>query len=153
MKWYNSIAVVYFLRSVRKVKKKFPKRLYVYNLFGNFFLYLDYHNCIIRLARFRGKDKHEFFDNQQIDERGVVRVTFMSPILSGQKNGMINGMINDTEKMIYRRIISSPGISAVSLADEFDKSVRTIMRILKHLMELKIIEYRGPKKTGGYFGL
>ena len=34
-------------------------------LFGKDFFY--YHNCIIRLARFRGKDKREFIDNQQIE--------------------------------------------------------------------------------------
>lgn len=83
------------------------------------------------------------------DEMGVVRVIFMRPNLSGLKNGTIN----ETEKMIYNRIISSPGISAVTLANEFDKSVRTIMRILKHLVDLNIIEYRGSKKTGGYFSL
>lgn len=95
------------------------------------------------------------------DERGVVKVIFMRPNLSGHKNGTINGTINDTindtikesEKLIYNRIVSSPGISAVALADEFNKSVRTIMRVLKHLVELNIIEYRGSKKTGGYFSL
>ena len=83
------------------------------------------------------------------DERGVVKVIFMRPNLSGHKNGTIN----ESEKLIYNRIISSPGISAVALADEFNKSVRTIMRVLKHLVELNIIEYRGSKKTGGYFSL
>lgn len=95
------------------------------------------------------------------DERGVVKVIFMRPNLSGHKNGTINGMINDTindtinenERLIYNRIVSSPGISAVTLADEFGKSVRTIMRVLKHLVDLNIIEYRGSKKTGGYFSL
>ncbi len=91
------------------------------------------------------------------DERGVVRVTFMRPNLSGHKNdtiyGTINGTINEGEKQICNRIAASPGISAVALADESGKSVRTIMRILKRLAELNIIEYRGPKKTGGYFRL
>ena len=95
------------------------------------------------------------------DERGVVKVIFMRPNLSGHKNGTINGMINDTindtinenERLIYNRIVSLPGISAVTLADEFGKSVRTIMRVLKHLVDLNIIEYRGSKKTGGYFSL
>jgi len=91
------------------------------------------------------------------DERGVVRVTFMRPDLLGRKNGTINGTINDTindsEKLIYNRIVASPGISAVALADEFDKSIITIKRALKHLIELNIIEYRGSKKTGGYFSL
>lgn len=80
-------------------------------------------------------------------------VIFMRPNLSGHKNGTINGTINDTEQMIYNRIVSSPGISAVTLADDFGKSIRTVMRVLKHLADLNIIEYRGSKKTGGYFSL
>jgi ATP-dependent DNA helicase RecG len=95
------------------------------------------------------------------DEMDVVRVTFMRPNLSGHKNDTINdtinGTINDTikgtEKLIYNRIVSSPGISAVALADEFEKSLRTIMRSLKILVDLNVIEYRGSKKTGGYFSL
>ncbi len=95
------------------------------------------------------------------DEMDVVRVTFMRPNLSGHKNDTINdtinGTINDTikgtEKLIYNRIVSSPGISVVALADEFEKSLRTIMRSLKILVDLNVIEYRGSKKTGGYFSL
>lgn len=87
------------------------------------------------------------------DERGVVKVIFMRPNLSGHKNDTINGTINENERLIYNRIVSLPGISAVTLADEFGKSVRTIMRVLKHLVDLNIIEYRGSKKTGGYFSL
>lgn len=93
------------------------------------------------------------------DESGVVRVTFMRPNLLSHKNdtindtinGTINDTINDNEKMIYDRIVSSPGISAVALANEFGKSVRTIMRALKTLVDLNRIEYRGSKKKGGYF--
>ena len=77
----------------------------------------------------------------------------MRPNLSGHKNGTINDTINDNEKLIYNRIVSSPGISAVTLANEFGKSIITIKRALKHLVELNIIEYRGSKKTGGYFSL
>ena len=75
----------------------------------------------------------------------------MRPDLLSHKNDTINDTINDNEKLIYNRIVSSPGISAVTLANELGKSVRTIMRALKHLVDLNIIEYRGSKKTGGYF--
>ena len=91
------------------------------------------------------------------DERGVVRVTFKRPNLLSQKNEPINDTINDTingnEKLIYDHIVSSPGISAVTLADELDKSVITIKRALKNLVDQSKIEYRGSKKTGGYFRL
>lgn len=78
---------------------------------------------------------------------------YVEPKYQPKLNGTINGTINDTEKLIYNCIITSPCISAVALANEFDKSIRTVMRVLKHLMELNIIEYRGSKKTGGYFSL
>ncbi len=91
------------------------------------------------------------------DERGVLRVVLKRPNLLDQKNDTINdtinGTINDNEKLIYNRIISSPGISAVALADEFEKSIITIKRALKILVDLKLIEYRGSKKTGGYYSL
>jgi len=87
------------------------------------------------------------------DERGVVRVTFTRPNLSGHKNDTIKDTIKDNDKMIYNRIVSSPGISAVALADEFGKSIITIKRALKILVDLNMIEYRGSKKTGGYFSL
>ena len=81
----------------------------------------------------------------------------MRPNLSGHKNGTINDTINDTinptEKLIYKRIVSSPGISAVVLAAEMNRSIITIKRALKHLVDLNIVEYRGSKKTGGYFTL
>lgn len=92
------------------------------------------------------------------DERGLVRVTLVRPNLSGHKNESINEPINEpindpingtikgTEKLIYNRIVSSPEISAVALVDEFGKRLRTIMRSLKILVDLNVIEYRGSKK-------
>ena len=80
-------------------------------------------------------------------------MTFMRPNLSGHRNDTINDTINNNEKLIYNRIVSSPGISAVALADEFGKSIITIKRALKILVDMKKIEYRGSKKTGGYFSL
>ena len=87
------------------------------------------------------------------DERGVVKVTFIRPDLSGHNNGTINDTINDNERLIYNRIVLSPGISAVALANEFSKSIITVKRALKTLVDLNVIEYRGSKKTGGYFSL
>lgn len=87
------------------------------------------------------------------DERGVVKVTFIRPDLSGHNNGTINDTINDNERLIYNRIVLSPGISAVALANEYSKSIITVKRALKTLVDLNVIEYRGSKKTGGYFSL
>lgn len=66
------------------------------------------------------------------DERGVVKVTFIRPDLSGHNNGTINDTINDNERLIYNRIVLSPGISAVALANEYSKSIITVKRALKN---------------------
>lgn len=61
--------------------------------------------------------------------------------LSDHKNDTITG----TEKLIYDHISSSPGISAVTLAKDIGKSIITIKRFLKTLVDLNKIEYRGAK--------
>ena len=81
------------------------------------------------------------------DENGVVRVTIIRPDLTGFKNDTIN----DFGKLIYQDVVYSPGISAVTLAAKTGKSITTIKRTLKNLINNNLIEYRGSKKTGGYF--
>ena len=81
------------------------------------------------------------------DENGVVRVTIIRPDLTGFKNDTIN----DFGKLIYQDVVYSPGISAVTLAAKTGKSITTIKRTLKNLINNNLIEYRSSKKTGGYF--
>ncbi len=102
------------------------------------------------------------------DERGVVRVTFMRPNLSGQKNEPINGTINgqndpingqndpinilsEVEKEVLRIVRENAGISRISIVPIIRKSEVTVKRALRTLVKNGLIEYRGSKKTGGYF--
>jgi predicted HTH transcriptional regulator len=94
------------------------------------------------------------------DERGVVRVTFMRPNLSGQKVDPINDPINDPikllskiEKDVFHIVKGYPGISRVNIVPIIGKSEATVKRALKTLCEMGFIEYRGSNKTGGYFSL
>lgn len=68
----------------------------------------------------------------------------MRPNLSNHRNETINGTINDTisdnEKFIYNRIVASPGIGAVALANEFGRSIITVKRALKTLMVLNKLD-------------
>jgi ATP-dependent DNA helicase RecG len=48
-------------------------------------------------------------------------------------------------------IQSSPGITANLLIEKTNKSVRTIRRSVKFLIDKNFVEYRGSKKTGGYY--
>ena len=69
-----------------------------------------------------------------------------------QSNGEINGKING-EKKIILAIAGHPGIKRDGLLLETQIPLRTIDRILRHLREGADakIEYRGSKKTGGWF--
>ena len=69
-----------------------------------------------------------------------------------QLNGEINGEING-EKKIILAIAGHPGIKRDGLLLETQIPLRTIDRILRHLREGADakIEYRGSKKTGGWF--
>ena len=62
-------------------------------------------------------------------------------------NGGINGGINE----LYNFIKENEGLSAVVLGEKLNIPLRTIQRWIKQLKDENKIEYRGSKKTGGYF--
>ncbi|MBD5243838.1 MAG: winged helix-turn-helix transcriptional regulator [Barnesiella sp.] len=86
------------------------------------------------------------------DERGVVRVTFKRPNLLSQKNEPIKSL-KEVENIVLSIIKNNPGISRIKIIPLINKSEATIRRALKALGEMGYIEYRGSKKTGGYFRL
>ena len=65
----------------------------------------------------------------------------------------INGEINakSGEIKIYDAIAENPGIKREKLLLITGIPLRTIDRIVKRLIEIKKIEYRGSKRTGGWF--
>ncbi|TGY05329.1 MULTISPECIES: MarR family transcriptional regulator [Muribaculum] len=65
--------------------------------------------------------------------------------------GTLNGTLNDTERVVLDFIQSSPGITANLLIEKTNKSVRTIRRSVKSLIDKNFVEYRGSKKTGGHY--
>lgn len=90
------------------------------------------------------------------DERGVVKVIFMRPDLSGHKNGTINGtikMLSEVENNILDIVKEHPGISRKNIIPIIWKSEATVKRALKALGEMGFVEYRGSNKTGGYFSV
>lgn len=66
-------------------------------------------------------------------------------------NGRLNGTINGAIKEVYDYIQSNQGASAVDMENKLNIPLRTLQRWLKELKEKELIEYRGSKKTGGYF--
>lgn len=59
--------------------------------------------------------------------------------------------LKEIERKIYFEIKAYPGIRKVSLIPMVGKSEATVKRVLKQLSKNNLIEYRGSKKTGGYF--
>ena len=54
--------------------------------------------------------------------------------------------INDTIK-------SNPGISLIGIVEKVGRSRATVARIVAALKKEGCVEYRGSKKTGGYFSV
>ena len=88
--------------------------------------------------------------------KGFFTVTFMKRVKSnsandGTLNGTLNDTLNDTEQFVFNSIKATPGITANALIQQSNKSVRTIRRVVKQLIDNGLIEYVGSKKTGGYY--
>jgi ATP-dependent DNA helicase RecG len=70
-----------------------------------------------------------------------------------KREGVSNEGLNNRHKLIIRAITDNPGINAKNLSETIQIPVSTLERDLKHLIERKIIERKGSKKTGGYVSL
>lgn len=84
--------------------------------------------------------------------KGFFTVTFMKRAKTNSAtDGTLNDTLNDTEKLVFEFIKAIPGITANTIIEQSGKSVRTIRRVVKQLTPKGLIEYRGSKKTGGYY--
>ena len=94
-----------------------------------------------------GRDNFQFLDN-------FIRISIpYNPDLehetiNGGTNGGINGGINGA---IKKAIVDNAGIDVARLAAVLGKSRRTVERAIARLKQQGVIEYRGSKKTGGYY--
>jgi ATP-dependent DNA helicase RecG len=69
-------------------------------------------------------------------------------------NGTINGTINDGIKNIYavfEMVNEKPGINMIELISKTGKGKTTVHRYVSILKDNEIIEYKGARKTGGYY--
>jgi ATP-dependent DNA helicase RecG len=85
-------------------------------------------------------------------------LTIENDTLSDELNELldtINDTISDTIKTRYQNIIKilikSPGLRANNLAGELKVSDVTIRRDMQKLFKQGIVEFKGSKKTGGYY--
>lgn len=66
-------------------------------------------------------------------------------------NGPINDTINDTQSLILNLIKERQGIDRKEISIEIKKTLVTVSRYIASLKARNLIEYRGSRKTGGYY--
>ena len=65
----------------------------------------------------------------------------------------INHVAETTSETIIDTIKSNPGISLVGIVERAGRSRATVARVVATLKKEGCVEYRGSKKTGGYFSV
>ena len=71
--------------------------------------------------------------------------------LNSTLNGTLNGTLNSKQKDVLAFITTTPGVQAQEIIDRLSIPRDTLNKILKVLIDRKLIERRGSKKTGGYY--
>jgi ATP-dependent DNA helicase RecG len=71
--------------------------------------------------------------------------------LSGKLNGRLSGGLNLELKQMIDAIKEAPGIKAKDLSQRLQRSINTVDKQIKKLIDWQLIERRGSKKSGGYF--
>jgi len=68
-----------------------------------------------------------------------------------KKDGVINEGINEGINSLYQYIKNNPSQRVSNISKVLNIPSKTIERWIKQLKEEDKIEYRGSKKTGGYY--
>lgn len=73
--------------------------------------------------------------------------------ITGQITGNegVNGTLNSKQKDVLAFITTTPGVQAQENIDRLSIPRDTLNKILKVLIDRKLIERCGSKKTGGYY--
>lgn len=61
---------------------------------------------------------------------------------------MINGKINDNEKLVFNDIKSNKYITIPEISEKINKSTTMTYRYIKHLVELGLLRRMESRKTG-----
>ena len=77
----------------------------------------------------------------------AVRTTFYKRVENEIVDGGINGGIN----ILFEIISKNSGLSAVEISNKSNIPLRIVQRQVKELKDKNLIEYKGSKKTGGYY--
>jgi len=69
----------------------------------------------------------------------------------GGLNGGLNGGLSESLQQLFQAIKGAPGIQVKDLSEKLNRSVDTLDKQIKKLVDSGLIERRGSKKTGGYW--
>ena len=91
---------------------------------------------------------------------GGFRIKFMLPKpdtvdVSKEAGALNEGLsegLNEGLKSLFAAIKDDSGIQAKDLAESLHRPIKTVERQIKVLTDKSLIERRGSKKTGGYWG-
>jgi ATP-dependent DNA helicase RecG len=64
---------------------------------------------------------------------------------------VINGELNDRQKLVYQQIRKEHGINVKELSAKLKIPYSTVDKYIRLFIKNKLIERQGSKKTGGYY--
>jgi len=71
--------------------------------------------------------------------------------LNGTLSGTLTGTLNEVLQTLYSAIQKHPGVQAKDLSEALKRPIDTVKKQIKRLSDLKLIERRGSRKSGGYW--
>ena len=96
-------------------------------------------------------DRTYFMVTLKINPRAKKMAAKITPEMA-EKNEGINEGLNEGLKSLLKVIKENPGIKAKDVSLRLDgRPIKTIERQITTLIDSKLIERRGSRKTGGYF--
>ena len=96
------------------------------------------------------KQEDSCSDEDADHENGLINDPINDPI-NDTINDTISDTINDTQSLILNLIKERQGIDRKEISIEIKKTLVTVSWYIASLKTRNLIEYRGSRKTGGYF--
>ena len=88
--------------------------------------------------------------NGQLNKNQIIENQLNNDV-DNQSNGQLNGQLNESQKETLEYIRTHEGCNTTMISNGLGKPFRTIDKHIQFMIDTKIIERRGSKKTGGYY--
>jgi ATP-dependent DNA helicase RecG len=94
----------------------------------------------------------ELIENKDVKSLNEL-VKWANDTINDTLNEPINEPINEKHLLLVAKVASQPGMKRIGLSEELNISIGSIKRFLNEISTppCNLIEYRGPKKSGGYY--